>query len=102
MGALGLESPVHPAGHVRIRPEVTHYASILVLCVVGAGLIAYAYLHAHAEISAVEQAQGYVDPTLQVGITLGFFVMVAGVCALGAGAVWSAVKLVRALRAKES
>jgi hypothetical protein len=87
---------------MRIRPEVTQYASVLVLSATMAVLVVYAYLQAHAEIAAVEQAQGFVDPLLRVGITLGFIVMVLGAGALTAASVWSAVKLVRALREKQS
>lgn len=87
---------------MRIRPEVTQYASVLALSLTGAVLVAVAYARAHAEISIVEQAQGYVDPTLQVGLLLGFVVMLAGVAGLGVTSVWAAVRLVRALKGKES
>lgn len=87
---------------MRPRPDVVQYASVLVLSATMAVLVVYAYLQAHAEITAVEQAQEYVDPMLSVGITLGFIVMVAGAGALFAASVWAAVKLVRALRAKQS
>lgn len=86
---------------MRIRPEVTHAASVLVLSVAGAVLIAGAYLHVHGEIATVEQAQGYVDPTLASGVFLGFVVMVVGVVLLAAIACWSGAKLVRALRTKQ-
>jgi len=55
----------------------------------------------HSELTTVEQAQGYVDPVLQVGILLGFIVMLGGAGTL-ALAVWSAIRLVRALRPKKS
>jgi hypothetical protein len=79
---------------------VSHYASICALSITGAALAAIAYLHVHAEITTLEQAQGYVDPLLRAGIVLGFVVMVAIVAALLWVAVWSAVRAVRAWRSE--
>lgn len=87
---------------MRIRPEVAQYVCILALSLTGTVLVAIAYAHVHGEITTVEQAQGYVDPMLQVGVLLGFVVMVAAVGGLGAAAIWAAVQLVRALRGKQS
>jgi hypothetical protein len=64
-------------------------------------LVAFGYTRAHAEIVTVEQAQGYVDPLLQTGITLGFFVMLAIVAILTAIAAWSAVRMIRARRRRQ-
>lgn len=72
-----------------------HYASVLLLSASGAVLVAYVYLRVHADLMAVEQAQGYVDPLLQDGVFLGFIVMVLMGGLLAALAVWSAVKLLR-------
>jgi hypothetical protein len=86
----------------RIRPEVTQYASVLVLSAVAAVLVGMGFAHVHAEITTVEQAQGYVDPVLQTGVLLGFLVMGGCAVALAVAAVWAAVKLVGAMRAKKS
>ncbi len=75
---------------------------MLALSLLGATLVASAYAHVHGEIVAVEQAQGYVDPTLETGIALGFIVMLVAAGALAVAAAWSAVKLLRAIKAKKS
>jgi hypothetical protein len=96
LGAALLESPETQTGPMRIRPEASHYASVLLLSASGTVLVAFAYLRVHADLMAVEQAQGYVDPVLQDGIYLGFFVMLLIGGLLAALAVWSGVKLLRA------
>lgn len=79
----------------RPRDGIKHYGSVCVLSASGAVLTAYAYLHVHAEIVTVEQAQGYVDPLLEAGIVLGFAVMLVIVAALSAIAVWAAARAAR-------
>lgn len=83
---------------MKARSEVSDYASILLLSASGAVLVWYAYSLAHSEIVTVEQAQGYVDPMLQVGITLGFIVMLILVAGLVVASIWSAIRLVRTWR----
>jgi len=83
------------------RPGASHYASILLLSAPGAVLVWYAYTLVHEEIVTVEQAQGYVDPMLHVGITLGFIVMLILVGGLAVASVWSAIRLVRAWKKGE-
>ncbi len=100
MGAAPAESPEDETDPVKIRPEVSSYASVLLLSASGVVLVAYAYSRVHAEITAVEQAQGYVDPALQVGIALGFGVMLLIGGLLAAVAVWSGLKLLHARRQK--
>lgn len=78
--------------------KISQYASVFVLSITGAVLAAIAYLRVHAEITTIEQAQGYVDPLLSTGIILGFVVMLAIVGALLWAAVWSAVHAIRAWR----
>lgn len=69
---------------------------MFVLSAVAALLVAYGYVRAHSEIATIEQAQGDVDPLLQAGVTLGFFVMLAIVAVLVVIAAWSAVRMIRA------
>lgn len=80
---------------MRNTPKPSDYAAIGILSASAAILVALGYLRVHAEIETIEQAQGYVDPLLQAGITLGFFVMLAIVAVLSVVAAWSAVRMVR-------
>ena len=49
----------------------------------------------YENLSASEEAVGYVDPVTQIGIDLGYVVMVGGTLVLAAIAVWSAVAYIR-------
>jgi hypothetical protein len=80
---------------VRNAPKSSDYAAVAILSAGAALLVAFGYARAHAEITTIEQAQGYVDPLLQTGITLGFFVMLAIVAILAAVAAWSVLQMVR-------
>jgi hypothetical protein len=48
-------------------------------------------------LSISEKAIGYVDPMTQMGITLGYWVMIGGTIILAGIAAWSAIQLVRLL-----
>jgi hypothetical protein len=79
------------------RAELNRYLIIFALSAPGA-LIVWLVFHAvYFDLSESEKAVGYVDPTTQSGILLGYVVMVGGTVALALTAAWSAFQLVRVL-----
>jgi hypothetical protein len=58
-----------------------------------AAIVWFVFHGVYESLSISEKAVGYVDPMTQMGITLGYFVMIGGTVVLGAIAGWSAIRL---------
>ena len=70
---------------------------MLVLSAPAAAIVWFVFHGVYENLSITEKAVGYVDPVTQMGITLGYFVMVGGTLILAAIAAWSAIQLLRLL-----
>lgn len=70
---------------------------MLVLSAPAAAIVWFVFHGVYENLSITEKAVGYVDPVTQMGITLGYFVMIGGTVVLAAIAAWSAIQLLRLL-----
>ncbi len=70
---------------------------MLVLSAPAAAIVWFVFHGVYENLSITEKAVGYVDPVTQMGITLGYFVMIGGTVILAAIAAWSAIQLLRLL-----
>jgi len=70
---------------------------MLVLSAPAAAIVWFVFHGVYESLSISEKAVGYVDPMTQIGISLGYFVMIGGTVVLGAIAAWSAIQLLRLL-----
>lgn len=77
------------------REERSRYLTIFLFAAPGAAIVWYVFHAVYENLSATEKALGYVDSLTQVGIDLGYVVMVGGSLVLAAIAAWSAVAYVR-------
>jgi hypothetical protein len=77
--------------------ERNRYLIIFALSAPGAVIVWLVFHAVYFDLSESEKAVGYVDPTTQAGILLGYVVMVGGTLALALTAAWSGVQLVRVL-----
>jgi hypothetical protein len=70
---------------------------MLALSAPGAAIVWFVFHGVYETLSISEKAIGYVDPMTQMGITLGYFVMIGGTVILAAVAAWSAIQVLRLL-----
>jgi hypothetical protein len=81
----------------RRKELLQHYLTMLVLSAPAAAIVWFVFHGVYENLSITEKAVGYVDPVTQMGITLGYFVMIGGTVILAAIAAWSAIQLLRLL-----
>jgi fucose permease len=81
----------------RRKELLQHYLTMLVLSTPAAAIVWFVFHGVYENLSISEKAVGYVDPVTQMGITLGYVVMVAGTVILAAIAAWSGFQLLRLL-----
>jgi hypothetical protein len=77
----------------RRKELLQHYLTMLALSAPAAAIVWFVFHGVYESLSISEKAIGYVDPMTQMGITLGYFVMIGGTVVLGAIAAWSAIRL---------
>jgi hypothetical protein len=71
---------------------------IIFLATAPSAAIVWLVFHAvYEDLTASVKAVGYVDASTQIGIDLGYFVMVGGTLVLAAIALWSAIGYIRLL-----
>ena len=75
--------------------ERKRYLTIFLFAGSGAAIVWYVFHSVYENLSASEKAVGYVDSVTQIGIDLGYVVMVGGTLVLATIAVWSAVAYIR-------
>lgn len=73
------------------RAEVTRYLTIVALAAPAAALVWLVFHRVFASLTQTEAAMGYVDPTTQMGIDLGYLAMFGGTIVFAAIALWAAV-----------
>lgn len=84
------------------RTEVNRYLIIFALSAPAAAAVWYVFHGVFATLGQTEIAMGYVDPTTQMGIDLGYVAMVGGSLIFGAIALWAAIRAALAwLRARD-
>lgn len=86
------------AAGVDRRDERNRYLTIFVLSAPGAAMVWFVFHAVYENMSAAEQAVRYVDSMTQMGIDLGYVVMVGGTIALAGVALWSGIAYLRLLR----
>jgi hypothetical protein len=79
------------------KEPLQRYLTMLVLSAPAAAIVWFVFHGVYENLSITEKAVGYVDPVTQMGITLGYFVMIGGTVILAAIAAWSAIQLLRLL-----
>jgi hypothetical protein len=79
------------------KEPLQRYLTMLVLSAPAAAIVWFVFHGVYENLSITEKAVGYVDPVTQMGITLGYFVMIGGTVVLAAIAAWSAIQLLRLL-----
>jgi hypothetical protein len=77
------------------REERNRHLTIFLLTAPGAAIVWYVFHGLYENLSATEKAVGYVDSLTQMGIDLGYAVMVGGTLVLAGIALWSAVAYLR-------
>ena len=71
------------------------YLVIFLTTAPSAAIVWFVFHAVYVDLTASVKAVGYVDASTQIGIDLGYFVMVGGTIILAAVALWSAIKYVR-------
>jgi hypothetical protein len=74
------------------RDDLRRHGAIAAAALPTAAVIWFIFHGVYENLSASEQAVGYVEPTTQSGIYFGYFVMLAAIVILTAIGLWSAVK----------
>jgi hypothetical protein len=82
------------------RAEFNRYLTIFALAAPTAAAIYFVFRSISTNLGAAETATGYVDSMTQMGIYLGYAVMVGGTLVFGVLALWAAVRLVGVLAAR--
>ena len=80
------------------RDERNRYLTIFVLSAPGAAVVWFVFHAVFENMTAAERAVGYVDSMTQMGIYLGYVVMVGGTIGLAGVALWSGIAYLRLLR----
>lgn len=75
--------------------ERNRYLAIFAFSASGAALVWYVFHAVYENLSASEKAVGYVDSFTQMGINLGYVVMVGGTLLLAGIALWSVLAYLR-------
>jgi len=71
------------------------YLGISLLAAAGALILWFIFRGVYENLSVSERAVGYVDPSTQGGIYLGYAVMLGGSIALAVIALWFAIAYIR-------
>lgn len=71
------------------------YLVIFLTTAPSAAIVWFVFHAVYEDLTASVKAVGYVDASTQIGIDLGYFVMVGGTIILAVVALWSAIKYVR-------
>jgi hypothetical protein len=71
------------------------YLVIFLTTAPSAAIVWFVFHAVYEDLTASVKAVGYVDASTQIGIDLGYFVMVGGTIILAAVAIWSAIKYLR-------
>jgi hypothetical protein len=79
------------------RAELNRYLAVFALTAPGAVVMWLVFRGVYFNLSESEKAVGYVDPTTQSGIYLGYLVMIGGALILAALAAWSGFHILRML-----
>jgi hypothetical protein len=79
------------------RDQRARHLAIFLVTAPAAAIVWFVFHAVYVDLTASVKAVGYVDASTQIGITLGYFVMVAGTLALACTAVWSAIAYLRLL-----
>ncbi|HKU81436.1 MAG TPA: hypothetical protein VJP76_04625 [Candidatus Tumulicola sp.] len=74
------------------RTELHRYLIIFALTAPAAAVVWLVFHGVFATLRQTELAMGYVDPTTQMGIDLGYVAMVGGSLIFGAIALWAAAR----------
>jgi hypothetical protein len=80
---------------VKQRDERNRQLTILLLSAPGAAIVWFVFHSVYENLSASVKAVGYVDSLTQVGIGLGYLVMIGGTLILAGIALWSAIAYIR-------
>lgn len=80
------------------RDDFNRYLTILLLSAPTAVAIFFIFHGIYVSLSQAEEVAGYVDSSTQVGIYLGYAVMVGGTLIFGILAAWAAVRLAGVVR----
>lgn len=76
------------------RSEVRRYLTIFALSAPAAIAVWIVFHAVFANLTQTEEAMGYVDPTTQMGVDLGYVAMFGGTVAFGGIAAWAAFRAV--------
>jgi multisubunit Na+/H+ antiporter MnhB subunit len=76
-----------------MKHEMDRYAIILALSVFAAAAVWFVFHLEFGNLVRTEAAMGYVDPTTQMLVDLGYFALIGGVAVFAGLAVWSAARL---------
>lgn len=79
------------------REERNRRLVVFLLAAPSAAIVWFVFHTVYQNLSASVRAVGYVDPMTQMGIALGYVVMVAGTVILGAVSLWAAAGYLRLL-----
>jgi hypothetical protein len=74
------------------RMNFLEYLAILGTGLAGAVGLAYAFAGVHYNFTLSAQAAGYVDPAWQMGVMLGYVVLLGGAVVSAAVAIWAGVR----------
>ena len=80
------------------RDERTRYLVIFLCAAPGAVVVWFVFRAVYESLTASVKAVGYVDPMTQIGIGLGYAVMVGGTIVLAVIALRSGLAYLRSLR----
>jgi hypothetical protein len=79
------------------REDRNRYLIVFLVTAPSAAIVWLVFHGVYESLSASVKAVGYVDASTQIGIDLGYFVMIGGTVVLAAVAAWSAIAYVRLL-----
>ena len=82
---------------VNARDQRQRYLAIVLVTAPSALLVWYVFHGVYTNLSESVKAVGYVDPSTQIGIDLGYAVMVGGTLALAVTALWCGWRYLRLL-----
>jgi hypothetical protein len=93
-------APRRSSVFVNRQKPFQHYLTMLILTAPAAAIVWFVFHGVYETLSISVKAVGYVYPMTQMGITLGYCVMIGGTVVLGGIAAWSAFQLLRLLFAR--
>jgi hypothetical protein len=75
--------------------ERNRYLIVFLLAAPGAAIVWFVFHAVYENLSAAEKVVGYVDSMTQMGIVLGYVVMIGGTLILAVIAVWCGIAYLR-------